>query len=191
MTYTYIVNPETGEILFDLVHDLITQNIRAIKLIAKKLNAVLRQKREILNKEIEKLANNYKEIINKTSDLALKQNDGDIRKACKWLKEQLFYTADRATNELIKLSIDNILDYQGVSSNRKESEMSNNNFHVIYYFKDEKVKVPIAVSSSNDLSNIIFPQKYFVDMLKEKTPANAEIFINVINVGTYLLFQNE
>lgn len=40
--YTYIVNPETGEILFDLVHDLITQNIRAIKLIAKKLNAVLR-----------------------------------------------------------------------------------------------------------------------------------------------------
>ena len=45
MTYTYIVNPETGEILFDLVHDLITQNIRAIKLIAKKLNAVLRQKR--------------------------------------------------------------------------------------------------------------------------------------------------
>ena len=42
MTYTYIVNPETGEILFDLVHDLITQNIRAIKLIAKKLNAVLR-----------------------------------------------------------------------------------------------------------------------------------------------------
>lgn len=46
MTYTYIVNPETGEILFDLFHDLITQNIRAIKLIAKKLNAVLRQKRE-------------------------------------------------------------------------------------------------------------------------------------------------
>ena len=42
MTYTYIVNPETGEILFDLFHDLITQNIRAIKLIAKKLNAVLR-----------------------------------------------------------------------------------------------------------------------------------------------------
>ncbi|EQC57036.1 hypothetical protein LLT6_00360, partial [Lactococcus cremoris subsp. cremoris TIFN6] len=48
---------------------------------------------------------------NKTSDLSLKQNDGDIRKARKWLKEQLFYTADRATNELIKLSIDNILDY--------------------------------------------------------------------------------
>ncbi|WMX69949.1 hypothetical protein [Lactococcus cremoris] len=69
--------------------------------------------------------------------------------------------------------------------------MSNKNFYVIYYFKDEKVKVPIAVSSSNDLSNIIFPQKGFVDMLKEKTPANAEIFINVINVGTYLLFQNE
>ncbi len=69
-----------------------------------------------MNKEIEKLANNYKEIINKTSDLALKLNDGDIRKARKWLKEQLFYTADRATNELIKLSIDNILDYQGVSS---------------------------------------------------------------------------
>ena len=44
MTYTYIVDPITGEILFDLVHDLITQNIRAIKLIAKKLNAVLRQK---------------------------------------------------------------------------------------------------------------------------------------------------
>ena len=118
MTYTYIVNPETGEILFDLVHDLITQNIRAIKLIAKKLNAVLRQKREILDKEIEKLANNYKEIINKTSDLALKQNDGDIRKARKWLKEQLFYTADRATNELIKLSIDNILDYQGAPLER-------------------------------------------------------------------------
>ncbi|KZK43653.1 Phage protein [Lactococcus cremoris] len=80
-------------------------------------------KREILNKEIEKLANNYKEIINKTSDLALKQNDGDIRKARKWLKEQLFYTADRATNELIKLSIDNILDYQGVSSNETIAEV--------------------------------------------------------------------
>ncbi|WP_416411267.1 hypothetical protein [Lactococcus lactis] len=40
-----------------------------------------------MNKEIEKLANNYKEIINKTSDLALKQNDGDIRKARKWLKD--------------------------------------------------------------------------------------------------------
>ena len=52
MTYTYIVNPETGEILFDLVHDLITQNIRAIKLIAKKLNAVLRQKREKMGKEV-------------------------------------------------------------------------------------------------------------------------------------------
>jgi len=64
-----------------------------------------------LNKEIEKLANNYKEIINKTSDLALKQNDGDIRKARKWLKEQLFCAADRATYDLIKLSIDNILDY--------------------------------------------------------------------------------
>ena len=87
------------------------------------LNAVLRQKREILNKEIEKLANNYKEIINKTSDLALKQNDGDIRKARKWLKEQLFYTADRATNELIKLSIDNILDYHGVSSNETIAEV--------------------------------------------------------------------
>lgn len=71
------------------------------------------------------------------------------------------------------------------------NKTKNNNFDVIYYFKDEKVKVPIAVSSSNDLSNIIFPQKNFVDMLKEKTPANAEIFINVINVGTYLLFQNE
>ena len=52
MTYTYIVNPETGEILFDLFHDLITQNIRAIKLIAKKLNAVLRQKREKMEKEV-------------------------------------------------------------------------------------------------------------------------------------------
>ena len=87
------------------------------------LNAALRQKREILNKEIEKLANNYKEIINKASDLALKQNDGDIRKARKWLKEQLFYTADRATNELIKLSIDNILDYHGVSSNETIAEV--------------------------------------------------------------------
>lgn len=76
-----------------------------------------------MNKEIEKLANNYKEIINKTSDLALKQNDGDIRKARKWLKEQLFYTADRATNELIKLSIDNILDYHGVSSKETIAEV--------------------------------------------------------------------
>jgi len=69
--------------------------------------------------------------------------------------------------------------------------MKNNIFDVIYYFVDRKVKVPIAVSSSDDLSNIIFPQKCFVDRLKEKTPASAEIFINVINVGTYLLFQNE
>ena len=81
------------------------------------------RKAEILDKEIEKLANNYKEIINKTSDLALKQNDGDIRKARKWLKEQLFYTADRAINELIKLSIDNILDYHGVSSNETIAEV--------------------------------------------------------------------
>ena len=81
------------------------------------------RKAEILDKEIEKLANNYKEIINKTSDLALDQNDGDIRKARKWLKEQLFYTADRATNELIKLSIDNILDYHGVSSNETIAEV--------------------------------------------------------------------
>lgn len=42
MSYTYIVNPETGEILFDLVHDLITQNLKALKQIAKRLNAVLR-----------------------------------------------------------------------------------------------------------------------------------------------------
>ncbi|WP_262981965.1 hypothetical protein [Lactococcus lactis] len=42
MTYKFVVNPETGEILFDLFHDLITQNLRAIKIIAKKLNAVLR-----------------------------------------------------------------------------------------------------------------------------------------------------
>ena len=56
MTYTYIVNPETGEILFDLFHDLITQNIRAIKLIAKKLNAVLRQKREKMKKGIIKVS---------------------------------------------------------------------------------------------------------------------------------------
>ena len=55
--------------------------------------------------------------MNKTSDLVMKQKDGNRRKARKWLKEQLFYTADRATNERIKLSIDNILDYDGVSSN--------------------------------------------------------------------------
>ncbi len=53
MTYKFIVEVDTGEILFDLVHDLITQNIRAIKLIAKKLNAVLRQKREIMNEKKE------------------------------------------------------------------------------------------------------------------------------------------
>lgn len=69
--------------------------------------------------------------------------------------------------------------------------MINNNFDVIYYFKNGKIKVPIAVSNSNDLLNIIFPQNGFVDMLKEKTPASAEIFIDVINVGTYILSQNE
>ncbi|MGF1981535.1 hypothetical protein ACQUEN_00055 [Lactococcus taiwanensis] len=42
MTYRYIVSLETGEILFDLVHDLITQNLKALKRIAKRLNAVLR-----------------------------------------------------------------------------------------------------------------------------------------------------
>ena len=42
MIYKFIVEIETGEILFDLFHDLITQNIRAIKIIAKKMNAVLR-----------------------------------------------------------------------------------------------------------------------------------------------------
>ena len=54
MTYKFIVEVDTGEILFDLVHDLNTQNIRAIKLIAKKLNAVLRQKENTMEKELHK-----------------------------------------------------------------------------------------------------------------------------------------
>ncbi|WDA69234.1 hypothetical protein [Lactococcus lactis] len=76
-----------------------------------------------MNNELVKLATSYKENINETSNLALKQNDGDIRKARKWLKEQLFYTADRATSELIKLSIDNLWDYQGVSSKETISDV--------------------------------------------------------------------
>lgn len=73
MTYTYIVNPETGEILFDLVHDLITQNIRAIKLIAKKLNAVLRQKGEIYGNGKEVITVNVNiENIDKLKDLSTK-----------------------------------------------------------------------------------------------------------------------
>ncbi|WP_282670707.1 hypothetical protein [Lactococcus cremoris] len=70
------------------------------------------------------------------------------------------------------------------------NKTKNNNFDVIYYFKDEKVKVPIAVSSSNDLSNIIFPQKNFRDELKKEAPDGSDIFINIINVGTYLLKTN-
>ncbi|QSE77686.1 hypothetical protein JW886_07690 [Lactococcus taiwanensis] len=48
MAYRYIVERETGEILFDLFHDLITQNLKALKRIAKRLNAVLRWKREMI-----------------------------------------------------------------------------------------------------------------------------------------------
>ena len=80
MAYTYIVNPETGEILFDLFHDLITQNIRAIKLIAKKLNAVLRQKRESM----------------KTKTLFI---DEEV---------QVVKHVDLTTEQLIKLAVKNI-----------------------------------------------------------------------------------
>ncbi|BDH81903.1 hypothetical protein LLL8_15600 [Lactococcus lactis] len=45
MTYTYIFNRENGENPFDPFLDLITQNLRAIKLIAEKLNMLLRKKR--------------------------------------------------------------------------------------------------------------------------------------------------
>lgn len=38
----YILNPETGEIYFDLFKDIITKNTRALKVIAKRLNAVIR-----------------------------------------------------------------------------------------------------------------------------------------------------
>jgi len=41
MSYTYIVDLDTGEILFDLFKELITHNINALKRIAKRLNAVL------------------------------------------------------------------------------------------------------------------------------------------------------
>lgn len=75
-------------------------------------------------------------------------------------------------------------------SARKESEMSNKNFYVIYYLKDGKVNVPIAVSISNDLFNIMFPQKSFIDKLKKEAPDGSDIFINIINVGIYLLKTN-
>ena len=42
MTYRFVVEQKTGEILFDLIHDVITKNIKALKRIAKRLNAVLR-----------------------------------------------------------------------------------------------------------------------------------------------------
>ncbi|MEI3647578.1 hypothetical protein Tempeh6L_08220 [Lactococcus lactis subsp. lactis] len=70
------------------------------------------------------------------------------------------------------------------------NKTKNNNFDVIYYFKDGKVNVPIAVSISNDLSNIMFPQKSFRDKLKKEAPDGSDIFINIINVGTYLLKMN-
>ncbi|MCT0052090.1 hypothetical protein [Lactococcus lactis] len=70
------------------------------------------------------------------------------------------------------------------------NKTKNNNFDVIYYFKDEKVNVPIAVSISNDLFNIMFPQKSFRDELKKEAPDGSDIFINIINVGTYLLKTN-
>ena len=38
----YIYNLETGEIELDFISQIITKNTKAIKLIAKKLNAVLR-----------------------------------------------------------------------------------------------------------------------------------------------------
>ena len=70
------------------------------------------------------------------------------------------------------------------------NKTKNNNFDVIYYFKDVKVNVPIAVSISNDLFNIMFPQKSFRDKLKKEAPDGSDIFINIINVGTYLLKTN-
>ncbi|GEM_PF-2017063 len=107
----------------------------------------------------------------------------DKKKLAKSLDENKIIATNLRADTLKKVKLDEFRE--------TVNKTKNNNFDVIYYFKDEKVNVPIAVSSSNDLSSIIFPQKCFVDMLKEKTPANAEIFINVINVGTYLLFQNE
>ncbi len=70
------------------------------------------------------------------------------------------------------------------------NKMSNNNFDVIYYFTKEKLNIPLAISSSNDLSNIMFPQKSFRDKLKKEAPDGSDIFINIINVGTYLLKTN-
>ena len=70
------------------------------------------------------------------------------------------------------------------------NKTKNNNFDVIYYFKDGKVNVPLAIKKSNDLPNIIFPEKVFVDRLKKEAPDGSDIFINIINVGTYLLKTN-
>ena len=70
------------------------------------------------------------------------------------------------------------------------NKMSNNNFDVIYYFTKEKLNIPLAIKKSNDLPNIIFPEKVFVFRLKKEAPDGSDIFINIINVGTYLLKTN-
>ncbi|KSU21232.1 hypothetical protein LMG9449_0516 [Lactococcus lactis subsp. lactis] len=36
----------------------------------------------------------------------------------------------------------------------------------------------------------MFPQRSFRDKLKKETPDGSDIFINIINVGTYLLKTN-
>lgn len=93
MTYTYIVNPETGEILFDLVHDLITQNIRAIKLIAKKLNAVLRQKRGIMS--------NKKEIIKVSATVETNEKAKKLLDDLEVLKENYFLSVSVTVSDVV------------------------------------------------------------------------------------------
>lgn len=106
----------------------------------------------------------------------------DKKKFAKSLDENKLIATNLRVDTLKKIKLDEL---------RGEGNKTiNNNFDVIYYFKDVKINVPIAVCSSNHLSNIIFPQKHFIDKLKKETPDGLDIFINIINVGTYLLKTN-
>ncbi|MCT1174514.1 hypothetical protein [Lactococcus lactis] len=52
----------------------------------------------------------FKRAINKTSDIALKESGGDIKKARKILQEHLFHDADEENHELVKLAMKNIIN---------------------------------------------------------------------------------
>ncbi|WP_270343457.1 hypothetical protein [Lactococcus petauri] len=59
---------------------------------------------------ISKLSKKYQELIKETTDYVMKKNNNDKRKARKYLYEQLYYTDNKSTHELITIVINHLKD---------------------------------------------------------------------------------